>query len=192
MKYYISDLHFGNEKALKIDEQDHIGMRSRAEMIVERWNNTVSEKDEVYIIGDVLWPANAAVGIEFLKKLNGRKHLITGNHEKCDSAQFKACFESEDKFSEIIDEGRKVFLCHYPIMFFPGQHKDGYMLYGHVHTTQDYDLILKWRADMEKEGLNNKIFNVGCMVDYMNFIPRTLDELIAFNECGETRCVKRD
>ena len=110
--------------------------------------------------------------------------LITGNHEKCDSAGFQACFESEDKFSEILDEGRKVFLCHYPILFFPGQHKDGYMLYGHVHTTQDYDLIEKWKADMEKEGLNSKIFNVGCMVDYMNYTPRTLDELIAFHSRG--------
>lgn len=184
MNYYISDLHLGNEKALKIDEQDHIGTKPRAEMIIERWNNTIGEKDEVYILGDVLWPDNAAFGIAILKKLNGRKHLITGNHEKCDSAGFQACFESEDKFSEILDEGRKVFLCHYPILFFPGQHKDGYMLYGHVHTTQDYDLIEKWKADMKKEGLNSKIFNVGCMVDYMNYTPRTLDELIAFHSCG--------
>lgn len=182
MKYYISDLHFGSEKALKIDKLCHIGTQERNKMIAERWNRAVRATDEVYILGDVMCSTDDASAIEILKSLNGKKHLILGNHDVSNSTEFLSCFEAVDKYKSIIDDGRKVFLCHYPVLFYPGQHKDGYMIYGHVHTTQDYDLILKWRKEIAEIGMNDKIFNVGCMVGYMDFTPRTLDELTDFHK----------
>ena len=62
-----------------------------------------------------------------------------------------------------------------------------YMLYGHVHTTKEYDYV-KWlrktlAANREVHGtpLTNFI-NVGAMMPYMNYTPRTLDEIIAGDE----------
>ncbi len=181
MKYYISDLHFGSEKVLKIDHIYHIGIKERNNMIVERWNGVVKDTDEVYIVGDVMCGSDGTAVIDILKRLNGKKHLIFGNHD-VSGAEFISCFESVDKHRSIIDDGRKVFLSHYPVLFYPGQHKDGYMIYGHVHTTHDYDLILKWRKEIAEIGMNDKIFNVGCMVGYMDFTPRTLEKFTEFHK----------
>ena len=51
-------------------------------------------------------------------------------------------------YEELSDNKRKVVLCHYPIMCYNGQYRldeEGnpktYMLYGHVHDTQDQRLL---------------------------------------------------
>ena len=57
------------------------------------------------------------------------------------------------------------------------------MLYGHVHTTREYDYMVKLRREIKasctEEGrcIGNWI-NVGCMMPWMDYTPRTLDEII--------------
>lgn len=56
-------------------------------------------------------------------------------------------------YEELSDNKRKVILCHYPIMCYNGQYKlnaEGnpktYMLYGHVHDTQDQRLLERFQG----------------------------------------------
>lgn len=60
---------------------------------------------------------------------------------------------------------------------------DVYMLYVHVHKTREYDamsMIRKWaQVTCEHKGdCRGNFFNVGCMMPWMNYTPRTLDEII--------------
>jgi len=48
------------------------------EALVENWNKVVGPKDKVYHLGDV---AIARRGLKILKRLNGTKILIKGNHD---------------------------------------------------------------------------------------------------------------
>lgn len=61
------------------------------------------------------------------------------------------------------------------------------MLCGHVHTTAENILLEKWRRELKARsamvGLDfvpnlGQIYNVGCMMPYMGYTPRTLDEII--------------
>ena len=46
--------------------------------MIENWNKTVTENDEIYVLGDF-----GADGFErdILSRLNGVKYLIKGNHD---------------------------------------------------------------------------------------------------------------
>ena len=57
------------------------------------------------------------------------------------------------------------------------------MLYGHVHQTIEYEYIAKLRREIKSNAAghgtpNGNFINVGCMMPYMDYTPRTLDEII--------------
>ena len=61
----------------------------------------------------------------------------------------------------------------------PDKYKGTIHLYAHVHNTSDNDLYkahLKSLEDTIDPPL--QAYNVGCMIDYMNYTPRTLEEII--------------
>jgi len=179
MNYYIADLHFGFERVLVIDKLDVESAEKRNKLVIARWNSVVADDDDVYIAGDIMWEtATQDKAFEIVKKLKGRKHLAVGNHDKMTSDEFKKCFVSIEGFYDIIDNGRPVFVSHYPIMFYPHQHRGGYMIYGHVHKSHEYSHTLKWSEELSENGVMSNMFNVGCMLKHMDFTPRTLDELI--------------
>ena len=56
------------------------------------------------------------------------------------------------------------------------------MLCGHVHTTKENDMLNEFVHRIREHRLGEfenrgQIINVGCMLPYMNYTPRTLDEL---------------
>ena len=58
-----------------------------------------------------------------------------------------------------------------------------FMLYGHVHRTIEYEYIAKLRREVKANATgygtpNGNFINVGCMMPYMDYTPRTLDEII--------------
>lgn len=50
------------------------------ETLIDNWNKTVGPTDVVYHLGDFCF-AGAAAWYSLLGQLNGRIHLILGNHE---------------------------------------------------------------------------------------------------------------
>lgn len=69
----------------------------------------------------------------------------------------------------------------YPIMFYKNQHYGSVMLYGHVHNTREWQLVEKWKHEQWDMGIPSRLINVGCMMDYMRYTPRTLEELLDAN-----------
>lgn len=149
-------------------------------MLIENWNNKVSPDDEVYLLGDVSW-YNVTKTIEILKGLNGTKHLIIGNHDKSflKNNRFRDCFESIDNYKEIEDDdGHGIVLCHYPIPTYNKHYYGWRHLYGHVHSSFEWNMIEHFQQDMV--GLYDKpshMYNVGCMMPYMHWTPQTLKEI---------------
>ena len=175
MKHYISDLHFGHEKIIKLDGRPFENAEHMNNTIIDNWNNVVSNSDEVYILGDVFWKNELAVDI--LPKLNGEKHLIKGNHDKLTDFM-KKHYTSINEYKRIKDEGRDLILCHYPIAHWDGQFHGSYHLYGHIHVTQDRAFMDFYKNKCMKNGLKFNSYNVGCMIEYMGYTPRTLDYII--------------
>lgn len=79
--YFTADLHLGHEGIIRACQRPFQSADEMDRAIVQNWNQTVARNDEIYILGDfTMKPASEAH--EYLKRLNGRKYLIRGNHDK--------------------------------------------------------------------------------------------------------------
>lgn len=186
MNYYISDLHLGHANAIKFDKRPFRTVEEMTQTVIRNWNDAVSPTDTVYILGDMFWKASTSPHL-VLQQLNGKKHLIRGNHDK-NHGDWRI-YESVADYADIIDTARdgtqrRVILCHYPIPCFNGHMYGAYHLYGHVHASQEYNVIEQTRKTLENMVYNDgkihpcNMYNAGCMLPYMNYTPRTLDEII--------------
>lgn len=184
MNYYISDLHFGHKNILTFDNRPYITLTEMKNDIIKKWNERVKKNDNVYILGDVFWHNDEA--IEILEQLKGNLFLIRGNHDRLNSEMEKYFVWVKD-IAEVKDVGengeeRKVVLCHFPIAHWHGQNYDQpYIhLYGHIHDGRDTRPFEQYAEMWEKAiGQPFAAMNVGCMKDYMDYTPRTLDEIMS-------------
>ena len=178
MNYYISDLHFGHANVIRFDNRPWQTIEEMNEALIENWNSAVTKNDDVYILGDFHW-GKKDDWISILKRLNGRKHLIRGNHDLKDyPSDLKKYFVSVTDYARIKDNGRTVALCHFPMPIFNGIYKGHYHLYGHVHTTEDNpmtDSFIETVCAYYEQP--RRAFNVGCMMPWMEYRPRTLTEI---------------
>lgn len=201
MRYYIADCHFFHEKLnTKMDRRGFESPEKMNEYMLEKWNARVREKDEVVILGDLSW-GKARETNELLEKLHGQLYLILGNHDRfLTNKDYNAArFQWIRPYEELHDNGRKVILCHYPIMCYNGQYRldeNGnprtYMLYGHVHDTFDQRLMEQFQditrnsvresPDGSRRNIPCNMINCFCM--YSDYTPLTLDEWI---ECDGKR-----
>lgn len=203
MNYYIADCHFGHRAILDFDHRPFADPEEMEEVMVAQWNAVVWPKDTVYILGDFCW-GKVDEWLRIIRRLKGQKVLILGNH---DLSNFPS--ELKNKFADICEykvvtdngmtnEGRKVILSHYPIMFYKHSNNAKYfMLCGHVHITPENDYLEKWTAELKNAAKasdtdasyanRGQIFNVGCMMPWMNYTPRTLDEIIRHKREWEER-----
>ena len=173
MIYYISDLHFRDERVFGLTRRPFKNVEEFEKYIISTWNLFIKSDDVVYILGDIA-DDNHPESIEIIKELNGQKHLIIGNHDLKNLKHYEKSnvFKSINHNLLIEDNGRKVFLCHYPVMDRMEFNRGGYHVYGHIHN--------KDLPDIKKYYKDKLAYNVSC--DVIDFRPRTLDELIKLKE----------
>jgi hypothetical protein len=111
----------------------------------------------------------------YLERLNGKKHLILGNHDKdwVKKADLSKHFASVAPLAEISTGQQRMTLCHYPMMSWNHMAKGAYMIHGHIHNNRNADYF----PLMQKMP---NLLNAG--VDVNGFRPVKLGELIANNE----------
>ena len=183
MVYFISDLHLGHSNCLAYDNRPFKTVEDQDKFIIEEWNKTVKPTDEVWILGDISW-YNPQKTVEIYSQLNGIKNLCIGNHDKRLLKNKKVY----DLFNEITDYKElsipevqgKVVLCHYPIPCFNGHFHGWIHLHGHVHSSFEWNMMENFKSQMV--ALYEKpceMFNVGCMMDYIKYRPRTIQEIIS-------------
>lgn len=172
MNLYISDLHFGHENAIKFDNRPFSSVEEMNETLVQNWNKAVSPEDTVYVLGDFFWKRKDMLA--YLPRLSGKIILICGNH---DGKWLKEKVEHHS-YLEVVDNGRSVVLCHYPILSYNRMHYGGYHLYGHVHNSKEAERVAKCFNLM---GLKNA-YNCGCMMEGFDYTPLTLDEIIMYSD----------
>lgn len=177
--FYIADLHFGHANVIKYDARPWFNVEDMDKALIKNWNSVVSEYDTVYILGDISWRKMDET-IKILDQLNGKKVLIKGNHDKCNDSEFRARFIKIADYLEIKDCGRDVVLCHYPIPCFKNHFYGWYHLYGHVHNSFEARMMEHCEKEMTDLYLKQcNMCNAGCMMPWMNYTPRTLNEIVA-------------
>lgn len=124
------------------------------EMMIREWNEIVQTDDLVYILGDIAFlPASDAVKI--LNRLNGRKILIEGNHDhkSLKDNAFRLCFEEIHIYHEILVDGVRVCMFHYPITEWNQCHRGSVHFFGHQHGTADEPKCRSMDVGMDATGM---------------------------------------
>jgi calcineurin-like phosphoesterase family protein len=139
MKTYItSDLHFGHKNIMSFCPVTRARFRNDVsymdQAMIKEWNDIVEPGDLVYILGDVAFlPAQKAT--EIMRRLNGTKILVEGNHDRkaLNDPSFRGCFEEVHKYLDINYEGHKIVMFHYPIAEWDQMHRGALHFHGHLH-----------------------------------------------------------
>lgn len=173
MVYYIGDTHFGDKRVMELAGRPYSSIEEMDSDIIRKWNQRVKDSDTVCILGDF---AFNDVSAQIVEKLHGRKVLLLGNHDEVLSIETLHKFDCVKTIDTIDDSGRSVCLCHYPLLSYNRSVYGGYHVFGHIHNNPND------RAYYLQAQLPNS-FN--CGADVIGFIPRTLDELIAFKKEGK-------
>lgn len=179
-KYFIADLHFGHDNVIKFDKRPFKTASEMDEVMRDNWNKTVTDEDEIFILGDISWLPSLETE-NFLKTLKGKKNLIIGNHDGkyLKNANIRNQFELVSPYREIFIEDKLLVLCHYPIPCFKNHLRGAYHFYGHVHNTFEYEIMEDLKLAMEDEQQKElRMYNVGCMLPHMNYTPKTFEQII--------------
>lgn len=191
MNYYISDLHLFHEAAITYDDRPFGTLEEMHIAILNNWNETVTNGDTVYILGDISMRGTNEELIAYVAKLKGQKILIKGNHDRVSDFRYKQLFSGIYDYKEINDTAHKetyhLVLSHYPIFSWNRMNRGALLLYGHVHKGAEDTYFQKCIGEMKKEcrhaaGQDVRAYNVGCMRSAINYRPRTLEEIMDRDE----------
>ena len=130
MIYFISDTHFYHEKIIEYVNRPFKDVEEMNNTLIDNWNKRIEPKDEVYILGDFSF-GNKEQTLDLLDKLNGRKYLIKGNHDRViKDKEVASRFEWIKDYHMLKYKKYKFVLFHYPLMVWDCQHYGAIHLYG--------------------------------------------------------------
>ena len=134
--YFTSDLHlshgpnkqgFGgiifhaNRPFKSVEEMD--------ETIIANWNADVKAGDHVWVLGDFAWRNHR----HYLHRLNGKKFLVKGSHDKMDTETLRLFAEVQDGMAIRLFDKTPFVLTHTAMRVWERSHYGSINLYGHSH-----------------------------------------------------------
>lgn len=136
MKFFaISDTHFNHAKIIDYCNRPFSSVEEMDETLIKNWNETVSNNDTVLHLGD-FGLGNKEYIASVVKRLNGKKILILGNHDNWSEQTYRDMgFHTVSRFPILWNDF--YLLSHAPLP--PISDKLPFMqLYGHVHNDSRY------------------------------------------------------
>lgn len=124
--YVFSDPHFHHENMAR-----HRGFSCAEEMnehIIKIWNNTISKRDGVYLLGDITIEKN---NYSILDRLNGIINVVLGNHDQRQHVKHLA--GHVNSVAGMIDYKKHCILTHCPVHPSQLEFRYKYNIHGHVH-----------------------------------------------------------
>lgn len=116
--FLTSDLHFGHDREFIWKVRRYDSIQEMNEDYVCKWNATISDEDDVYILGDLMLGSVENIG--YLERLNGKIHIVLGNH---DTATRENMYRELPNVVEVAEVGIRLkykkyhfVLTHYPML----------------------------------------------------------------------------
>jgi calcineurin-like phosphoesterase family protein len=185
--FVTSDLHFNHDKEFVWKVRGYESIYEMNEAIIERFNSVVQPSDDVYILGDLCLggggPAILANNKTLIERLNGRLHVIRGNHDtETRVRMYETCANVVDdvKWADMLRyKGYHFYLSHFPTL--TGNLEKETLkqctcnLFGHTHQTTNFHLDMPF------------MYHVG--VDSHNCYPMNLDNIIEEMKAKVKECL---
>lgn len=158
--YFTSDTHFGHSNVIRYCNRPFQSAEEMDNTIISNWNNRVKPDDEIYHLGDFSFRDP----LLYTSRLNGRKFLIPGNHDRRNLPKLKTFFTVLPALFELKIQDQLLVLCHYNMRVWNKSHYGAWHLFGHSHGSLNH-----------MKDLLGKALDVG--VDSHDFTPWSLEEI---------------
>lgn len=186
--FFTSDTHFGHSNIIKYCDRPFKNTDHMDRVIIDNWNDTVSDDSIVFHLGDVAM-GDITKSLPKVGLLRGCKVLVTGNHDrtfvKYGAAKVSQWTPEYEKYFDLVEsekgmgykspEGVRFALSHFP---YTGDHtpSDRHsdvrpvdngmpLIHGHTHSTDRLTLSIKGTQQI----------HVG--VDAWDFTPVSWDQI---------------
>lgn len=180
MIWFTSDTHFGHANVLRFCDRPWESIEQMNKALVDNINARVAPSDSLYHLGDFSFKMPVEATRELRSKIRCRDvHWVPGNHDKDWSQPTVAgTFVVEPPIATLkLESGRKVVMCHYPIMDWSGLGHGSIHLHGHIHATKEYN---EWNRSL-------RLLRYDVGVDANEYAPVSIDEILRFFEGVEHR-----
>jgi calcineurin-like phosphoesterase family protein len=158
--FFTADTHFGHEAIIGMLHRPFGSVEEMDEAMIANWNAVVGPKDDVWHLGDFAYRAHPASIMQLYRRLNGRKRLIIGNHDKKPTLALPWMEPPAHRAFPRLEDGARVVLDHYAGRTWMGAHHGVVQLFGHSHGRMPG---------------NSQSLDVG--VDCWDFRPAAWDEI---------------
>lgn len=142
--YLISDTHFYHSRlAFDFGLRNHFkSIEDMNSTIFENWNNTVSDEDYIFFLGDfVIGAENKYETAQIIyDSLNGKKIFLKGNHDE--RLKKYTNIPVIDGSLGVIYKEKRILLNHEPIWDFDRSKWDWHV-FGHIHNNSDNESVDK-------------------------------------------------
>lgn len=171
--FFTADTHFNHTKILAFEPmvRDFDSIQEHDEELIKRWNARVRPSDTIWHLGDVYLGKDQAHFIEIMKRLNGKKHLVRGNHDTFHTktyleAGFDGIYGVWPKYDFVMS--------HTPL------HPDSVdrwklNVHGHLHSHRVTKRMYNGEYDAQWEITDGRYFCVS--VEQHGLTPVSLDEI---------------
>lgn len=133
-----ADFHFGHKNILKYCHRPFANIIEHDEALIKNWNSVVKHHDEIHVVGDFAYGCTMEYALSIVKRLNGTKHLVTGNHDELAlemNSIRSGTWKTIKDLSEIYIHNQRVILMHYAMRTWHHSYRGTGHLFGHTHGT---------------------------------------------------------
>ena len=174
--FVMSDLHFNHDREFIYKARGFNTIEEMNETIIANINSVVKDDDELYILGDICLGGGGsevlAQNKALIERLNGRIHIILGNHDTPQRiAMYTNCenvYSATEYATMLHYNGYHFYLSHFPTITGnlekESLKKCTLNLFGHTHQTTNFYQDMPF------------MYHVG--VDSHNCYPVLLDDII--------------
>lgn len=187
--WFISDTHFSHNNILtfttrcgecttcvgtgKVRMRPFSSVEEMDELMIENWNKHIRPSDKVWHLGDLTMHRQLGQIAHILKRLNGHKRIILGNHDLAKTGEYYSWFEKIASYRKI--DG--MMFSHIPIHPY-SMGRSTANIHGHVHSNPgEFPPVLskKWLNDGEETRTISPYVNIS--VEVINYTPVSLGQV---------------
>jgi calcineurin-like phosphoesterase family protein len=134
--WFTADTHFCDAGAITAFARPYRDVVAMNADLIARWNALVRPGDDVWHLGDFAGGQTTRAWLgEIFESLNGRKHLVAGNHDG--RATLRLPWAERPVNRRVIEiDGVRVILAHAPLNMTCGAYPGYVHLHGHLHGTE--------------------------------------------------------
>jgi len=147
---FTADFHWGHKNILHLCNRPFSSIDENDRTIVTNYNSVVEDDWTVWIAGDLGYKCSSDYVSSHLRKLKGNIKVILGNHDKplrsavdrgllddmIHSGRLEIIGSTDPSIvtaKQIVLDGQRVIVSHYPYRSWPGSFRGCIQAYGHCH-----------------------------------------------------------